>query len=82
MNLPTLAETVQLITACIRSSETQPQLSTCREMIDSFITQRYKHYESAMDITMALDNLDKEIEDRKVYIGYMEGGKVVYGLTA
>ena len=68
MNLPTLTETNELLTACIQSCHSQPQLATCREMMDSYITKRYKHYATPMEIAIVLDELDKLIEDQRAVI--------------
>jgi len=65
MKLATLQETAALLTACIKSCTTQPQLATCREMIDRFIKERYHHYENAIALALVLNELDALVEDQR-----------------
>lgn len=78
MNLPSLTETVELIYSCIKTSKTQPQLATCKNMIESYIMKQYKYYEDEMTLTGIKNELDALISDIDKQIAFEAGQRAEY----
>ncbi len=68
LHLPSLADTVELITNCIRSSKNKPQLDTCRDMMNRYVKERFEYYVNVIELAEVLSDLDKEIEDQRAVI--------------
>jgi hypothetical protein len=60
MNLPNLTATKDFIRdKCIRGCDTYEQLNMCSEMIDDYITGRFKRYAPPIELLAAIRELEK-----------------------
>jgi hypothetical protein len=69
MNLPNLTATKDFIRdKCIRGCDTYEQLNMCSEMIDDYITGRFKRYAPPMELLAAIRELENEINEQRCKI--------------
>lgn len=63
--LLTIQQTEETILSWIKSCNSEDQLNLIKEVIDKFITDRYRHYSSPGELAMISSRLENNIENRK-----------------
>lgn len=64
----TIEQVQQTISNWINSCETHEQLNLCRDAIERFIVERFKNHVTALVMSVVLDELDKEIVNKRALI--------------